>query len=111
MSNISNGIILSPIYLIVILIVIVLLIALQIFLSMQKNKWLGLVIPFMCFFLAAFLSFGATIYTGEIIPIIIYFIIYLIPAIINLLIYFACKAKVKGKENNELEKMNIHDLD
>jgi hypothetical protein len=110
-SNISNGILLSPVYLIVMLVVIVLLIAIQIFLSMQKNKWLGLVIPFMCFFLATFLSFGATIYTGEIIPIIIYFIIYSIPAIINLLIYFACKAKVKEKDKKEFKKMNIHDLD
>ena len=86
-------------------------IILQIFLSKQKNKWFGLIIPIFYLFIAAFLSFGTMIYRGEIAPIIMAFILFSIPAIINFAIYFAYRAKIKEKNNNELEKMNIQDLD
>lgn len=85
--------------------------ALQVFLSMQKNKWFGLVLPIIYLMFAALASFGSMMYTGEIAPIIMTFILLSIPAIINFVIYLACRAKVKKKNNNELEKMNIQDLD
>ena len=80
-------------------------------LSLQKNKWLGLVIPILNLIFAAFASFGSMVYTGEIAPIIMVFILFSIPAAINFVIYLACREKVKEKNNNELEKMNIQDLD
>ena len=101
----------SIIILPLLVLVIVLLTALQIFLSLQKNKWLGLILPIIYTILALFLSFGAMIYTGDILPILLAFLLYMIPAAINLAIYFACRARVREKRKQELEKMNIHDLD
>lgn len=101
----------SLIVLPVLILVIVLLTALQIFLSLQKNKWLGLVLPVIYVGIALFLSLGAMIYTGDIVPILLALMLYLIPAILNFAIYLACRAKVKDKQKQELEKMNIHDLD
>lgn len=95
----------------VLILVMVLLTALQIFLSLQKNKWLGLVLPVIYIGIALFLAFGAMIYTGDILPILMAFLIYLIPAIINIAIYLACRAKVKDRQKQELDKMKIHDLD
>ena len=91
--------------------ILLVFLALQIFLSLQKNKWLGLVIPILNLIFAAFASFGSMVYTGEIAPIIMVFILFSIPAAINFVIYLACREKVKEKNNNELEKMNIQDLD
>ncbi|SCZ79804.1 hypothetical protein [Acidaminobacter hydrogenoformans] len=101
----------SVIVLPVLILIIVLLTALQIFLSLQKNQWLGLVLPIIYVGLALLLSFGAMIYTGDIVPILLALLLYLIPAAINIAIYLACRAKVKDKQKQELEKMNIHDLD
>ena len=84
---------------------------LQVFLSLRKNKWLGLIIPILCLLFALFASFGSMMYAGSILPIIITFIMMLIPAIINFAIYLACREKVKEKDNDELQKMNIQDLD
>lgn len=91
--------------------IFVVLLALQVFLSMQKGKGFGLVLPIFYLLVAAFLSFGTMIYRGEILPIIMSFILFSIPAIINFVIYLVCRAKVKEKNNKELEKMNIQDLD
>lgn len=93
------------IFILILLIFLVLQVVLQVFLSMQKNKWFGLIIPILYLLFAAFVS------TGEIALIITAFILFLIPAIINFVIYLACRAKVKEKNNNELKKMNIQDLD
>jgi len=101
----------SLIVLPVLILVMVLLTALQIFLSLQKNKWLGLVLPAIYVGLALFLSLGAMIFTGDIVPILFALLLYLIPAFINIAIYLACRAKVKDRQKQELEKMNIHDLD
>lgn len=93
------------------IVIILLLLALQVFFSIQKNKWFGLILPMLYLLFAAFASFGSMVYTGEIAPIIIVFLLFLIPVVINLVIYLACRAKVKEKDYNELNKMNIQDLD
>nr|WP_300094175.1 hypothetical protein [Sedimentibacter sp.] len=90
---------------------ILLLAALQIFLSMRKNKYLGLILPAINLLVAAFMSFGSMIYTGEIAPIITAFVLLLIPAVINVAIYLACREKVKEKNKQEINKMNIQDLE
>ncbi len=99
------------VFLVAALIFIVLLAALQIFLSMSKNKYLGLIIPAINLLVAAFMSFGNMIYTGDIAPILAAFVLFLIPAFINLAIYKACREKVKEKNKQELNKMNIQDLE
>ena len=95
----------------VLIIIVVMSVVLQIFLSMRKNKYLGLVLPLINLLAAAFTSFGSMIYTGEIAPIIMTFLMLMIPAVINIAIYFACREKVNEKNKQEINKMNIQDLD
>ncbi len=83
------------------------IILLQIFLSKQKNKWLGLVLPTLHLIIASIGSFGLMIYDGQILPILIGFFMLSIPSIILLLIYFAIRGKT---HKDELDKMNIQDL-
>ena len=106
--NTWNG---GIVFLIVLLLFLAVFIALQVFLSMQKNKWFGLVLPMLYLLFAVFTAFANMMLTGEIASIIMVFILFSIPAIINFIIYLACRAKVKDKNNKELEKMNIQDLD
>jgi len=84
---------------------------LQVFLSLRKNKWLGLLLPVLNLLYALFASFGQMIYTGEVLPILVTCMMLSIPAIINLIIYFACREKVRERDKDELQKMNIQDLD
>ena len=85
-------------------------ILLQIFLSKQKNKWLGLVLPALYLIVAFIGSFGLMIYDGQILPILIVFFILSIPVVILLLIHFAIRGKMNGSHKDELDKMNIQDL-
>lgn len=85
-------------------------ILLQLFLSKQKNKWLGLVLPAIHLIIAFIGSFGLMAYDGQIMPILIGFFMLSIPAIILLLIHLAVRGKMKDSHNNELDKMNIQDL-
>lgn len=85
-------------------------ILLQVFLSKQKNKWLGLVLPALHLMIAFIGSFGLMIYDGQILPILFVFFMLSIPTIILLLIYFAIKGKMSGSHKEELDKMNIQDL-
>ncbi len=87
---------------------------LQVFLSLRKNKWLGLILPLLNLLYAFFASFGQMLYTGDILPILpilVTFMMLSIPAIINMIIYFACRERVKAKNRSEIEKMNIQELD
>lgn len=90
------------------------LIWLQIFLSRQKNKILGLFLPLLSFLLISItrimniLSFGMNKggFLKHLVPMII---IVNIPTIIFITIYIMCRKKVRI--NKEIEKMNIQDLD
>lgn len=85
-------------------------ILLQIFLSKQKNKWLGLVLPALYLIIAFIGSSGLMMYDGQILPILIGFFLLSIPTIILLLIHFAIRGKKNGNHKDEMEKMNIQDL-
>lgn len=95
---------------VVMLIIFIVLLALQIFLSLQKKRWYGLILPILYLIFAAFGSFGSMFYTGDIGPVLITFLVLSIPAGVNFIIYLACRSKVKEKNTSELEKMNIQDL-
>ncbi|MBF4692474.1 hypothetical protein [Fusibacter ferrireducens] len=114
-------------------------IGLQIFLSNKQNKWLGLIIPMICFMfsllmvanIAVFTTFTSTSKTeiingeavtqevshseasaslGEILSTVIpVFIISNISTLIFYAIYLGCREK--RKKNLELEKMSIQDLE
>jgi len=126
-------------YIIFFLIIIAGIIALQIFLSKKQNKWLGLILPFICLILSINPVLGITSFStftvteqsvsenGEvisnvinsttnkgdipsiIITVISVFLLYNIPTVVLLAIYYACRENLK--RNKELEKMNIQDLE
>ncbi len=113
---------------------------LQIILSKMKNKWLGLIIPLICFMFSIMTVLSLSMYTNTgitsvtetidgvvvtdktitlqsekpsmismlatVIPV---FLISNIPTLIFLAIYFACREKLKLR--NELDKMNVQDLE
>lgn len=114
-------------------------IALQIFLSKKQSKWLGLVIPLVCIIFSIIAVLGVATYStsslteqyisesGEIvnnvinstsnrsdtpsiiITVISIFLLYNIPTVFFLAIYFACREKLRRCK--EIEKMNIQDLE
>lgn len=87
------------------------LIVLQVLLSLQKNKWLGLILPTLYAFSVLALVLGNPLVSSGSILISTIIVYILIPVGINLLIYLACRARVKEKGEREIEKMNIQDLD
>jgi signal transduction histidine kinase len=128
----------------IIIIVLLLFLAgsiwLQVFLSKTKNKWLGLIIPLICFIFSIITILSLSMYTNTgitsvtetingvvvtdktitsqsekpsmismlatVMPV---FLISNIPTIIFLAIYFACREKLKLR--NELDKMHVQDLE
>lgn len=111
---------------------------LQIFLSKKNNKWLGLIIPLICFMFSIMIVFSLPMYTTGITSVtetingvvtdktitlqsekpsifsmlatvIPVFLISNIPTLIFLAIYSACREKLKLR--NELDKMNVQDLE
>ena len=97
--------------LVVLLVLLVGGILLQIFLSKRESKWPGLILPGMCFLfsLLAVLSVAALGSVGEIVmAILTVLVLYNIPTVVLLAIYFACREKFRKRR--EVDKMNIADL-
>jgi uncharacterized membrane protein len=123
---------------IAILLVLAGIVFLQITLSKSSNKWLGLIIPLICFLCSLIIIFlyitNAAIPSTRVVNengvvteynrgdtgslsngmfaaamIIIFIFITNIPTLLFLAIYFYCRNKLK--KNKELEKMNIQDLE
>jgi len=97
--------------------------ALEAFLAGQKNRYLGLLLPGLFVLLSVIatatavrvfigLTAGLAEYTAlppSALPVIAYFLIFNIPTLILLLIYFLVRRRKQRKRG--LEKMNILDLD
>lgn len=89
------------------------IIILQIFLSKRENKWLGLILPiinvmFSILGVLGLAVFGYQSITEIILQLTMVFILFNIPTIILLAIYFACREKLK--KSKEIDKMKIEDL-
>lgn len=111
-------------------------ILLQIFLSKRQGKWPGLILPIISFLgsllvILNYAAFSAVITTGpmsedgvliqeaqtvvqniaigDVVSIVLTFLLSNIPTAILLAIYFACRESIK--RNKELERMNIQDLE
>jgi 1,4-dihydroxy-2-naphthoate octaprenyltransferase len=97
--------------LIVVLAIYAGMIVLQVFLSKKDSKWLGLILPAVCFLLS-FLYPMAMISTGNTWQDIGLFAVALllgnIPTVILLVLYAALRESRRKKA--QLEKMNIQDL-
>jgi hypothetical protein len=120
----------------VLIVIVQQLIFWQVYLSKREDKWLGVILPAMCFISSLFITMNSVVYgnysmtesyiysgsNGEIIKDLamthakttpIYTIIYDFfrvnaLTVILLIIYFACRESIK--KNRELYKMNILDL-
>jgi hypothetical protein len=85
-------------------------VGLQIFLSLVPSRWPGLILPGIGVLTAMFLAFGATIYTGEILSVLMAFVMYLIPTLIYFAIYLACRSKIHGRQQHERDGVDDHAL-
>ena len=85
-------------------------ILLQIFLSRREGKWPGLVLPVLSFLYSLVMALSAVAYNGGIPwgPILASLMLGNIPTALLLVIYFACREKLRKR--SELDKMNINDL-
>ena len=102
----------STLALIILILFLVGLVILQIFFSKTRNKWIGLILPFVFVTISIIKVKGAFIGNISISQIVIQVIIILsfcnIPTILLIAIYFAFRKKLK--KNKEMNKMNIQDL-
>ena len=85
-------------------------ILLQVFLSRREGKWPGMVLPVLSFLYSLVMAFSAVAYNGGIPwgPILASLILGNIPTALLLVIYFACREKLRKR--SELDKMQINDL-
>ena len=84
---------------------------LQIYLSKRESKWPGLVLPGICalFSLVAVLNVAAMGSVAEAIgTMLLSLVVYNIPALVLLVIYWICRQKYSRAR--EMEKMHIADL-
>lgn len=100
---------------------------LQIFFSEKDNKWLGLLLPAITLTISIMATLGLIFYTpvatlteqgyktilntvqipkiATLFKMVYIFVIYNIPTVILLGVYFACRSKLK--RNREIEKMSV----
>ncbi|MDN0031948.1 hypothetical protein QVN85_03435 [Oscillibacter valericigenes] len=89
-------------------------IVLQVFLSKRENKYLGLILPILCFLpslvstlnLACLPGMSAASIAGQVAMTLILGNLY---TFVLLGIYFACREKIK--KQRQLDKMNIQDIE
>ena len=90
-----------------------LVIGLQVFLSMQENKWLGLLLPMLCALLSLTALRGIVVLPGEslwqVLPTVVLTVLAAnVPTALLLGIYAALRHR--RTKHRQLDKMNIQDL-
>lgn len=94
------------------------MIALQIFLSLRKNKWFGMIIPAMDVLLIIGMVGIVLFRNANIVNIILLYLIFLVLALIlHMVIYYICRMILKDRMNrrnpiieHEMKKMQVKDL-
>lgn len=84
-----------------IIIVIIVLLALQIFLSLKNNKFVGLVLPVLTIITLIITLIGRAFKTTFFLSSIL---------LVLLLLYFLCQKRLTNKKTNDISKMKINDL-
>lgn len=97
----------TPVFFIFIILLIVPFF-LQVYLSKRESKYLGLVLPIMSFLFSVMIVLGSLMYTGDPLSVLIPMLLYNIPTVIHITIYFACREKFSKKK--QMDKMNVIDL-
>ena len=116
-SSISSTVIMIFIWFVFGLALLIGLVFLQIFLSKAQSKWSGLVLPICSTFISivAVLGFLWITEAGSsvILSIIAIFVLFNVPTLLYLIIYKVVRSNRKEtpKNNKEINKMNIQDLE
>ena len=92
---------------ITLLVILVGIVLLQIFLSRRESRWPGLVLPSLTFLLSLCVTLGGALFLyiptqdstlgAVILPTLLLFLMYNIPTLVLLGIYFACREKYSRK--------------
>jgi len=94
------------------LIILIGLFVVQYYLSMKKNKWLGLIVPTIniLFSFLAIYTLSAILGKFTLSNSILQFLSMNITTVIFFGIYYSCRRKIRKDRNGAIDKMNIQDL-
>lgn len=82
---------------------------LQVWLSKRESRYPGMVLPVLSVLFALITVLGCVMYEDEdIFVLVIPFLLFNIPTVIHLTIYFACREKFSKKK--QMDKLNVQDL-
>ncbi|MCQ2443364.1 MAG: hypothetical protein MJ077_09710 [Oscillospiraceae bacterium] len=84
---------------------------LQVWLSKRESRYPGMVLPVLSLLFALVAVLGCVMYEyekGDIFVLVIPFLLFNIPTVIHLTIYFACREKFSKKK--QMDKLNVQDL-
>lgn len=82
---------------------------LQVWLSKRESRYPGMVLPVLSLLFALVAVLGSVMYEDEdIFVLVIPFLLFNIPTVIHLTIYFACREKFSKKK--QMDKLNVQDL-
>ncbi len=89
-------------------------IILQVFLSRRESPWPGLVLPGLSLLLSLIPLLNVAVLPGSgagnvLTALLLVFLLYNIPTLVLLVIYFACRGKYRRRR--EIDKMNAQDLE
>lgn len=89
-------------------------IVLQVFLSRRESPWPGLVLPGLSLLLSLIPLLNVAVLPGSgagnvLTALLLVFLLYNIPTLVLLVIYFACREKYRRRR--EIDKMNAQDLE
>ena len=89
-------------------------IILQVFLSRRESPWPGLVLPGLSLLLSLIPLLNVAVLPGSgagnvLTALLLVFLLYNIPTLVLLVIYFACRGKYRRRR--EMDKMNAQDLE
>ena len=89
-------------------------IVLQVFLSRRESPWPGLVLPGLSLLLSLIPLLNVAVLPGSgagnvLTALLLVFLLYNIPTLVLLVIYFACRGKYRRRR--EIDKMNAQDLE
>lgn len=81
---------------------------LQAYLSKRESRYPGMVLPVLSFLFSVMIVLGSLMYNGDPLSVLIPMLLYNIPTVIHITIYFACREKFSKKK--QMDKMNVIDL-
>ena len=88
-------------------------IALQIWLSTRESPLLGLILPGISLLVSVLFVLNMAVLPGDgngTVQVITALVLYNIPTVIFLIIHFICRDRLRRRQKQQMERMNIQDL-